>query len=194
MSDAWTRTKSLGSQMLLDPLQIRWNSLRGAPARSETPVPAVRSSAADAYPYNAAASSWRMPRSAAAILNSADLNAVVESRRQNFAVLASKLTATQGLTPVRRQLQPDDCPWGFPVLLPNRAEKDYIMRARGVPLFTFGEVLHPALAEGHAGEARMLDTVRYLSDSMLAFVIHQQLDRKDIAGYADTIHATLSGG
>lgn len=159
-----------------------------APAREPTPAPVVRRSAAEAYPYIAAESRWRIASLAERVLQGADLNQVVEQRRRNFETLASALEVNTELEPLWRGLDREAVPWGFPVLLRKRQERDYLIRARGVPVFSFGEVLHPLLFTQSGAESRMVEASRYLSDTLLVMSIHQGLSAAQVAHGAELVN------
>jgi hypothetical protein len=155
--------------------------------------PIVRKPAAEAYPYIEEASSRRIPFSARWILSSTDLQATADARRRNFMRMAELLHASEELYPLRTTLDADTVPWGFPVILRNRAQRDYLIRRRGVAVFTFGEVLHPLLFEQHAADKAMLETTSFLSNSVLAFAINQDLSVAQVAGFAREINDYVAG-
>jgi perosamine synthetase len=184
--DCVTRMKALAGQLFRDtPFGCR---ITKEAQVAKAPVPAIRKPAREAYPYDVRAAKWRIPRSAKAILLASDLATVVDTRRRHYEAYSSLLVQSEQFWPIRNALDDSTCPWGFPVLLTRRQERDYLIRARGVPVFTFGEVLHPLLFEQCAAEPAMLESARFLSDNVLAFAIHQQLRDSDIEGYAMTIN------
>jgi len=145
------------------------------PPTSEPAQPVVRRPASEAYPYTPEESRWRMPYLARAVIRVADLESIVAVRRRNFAMLAEGLMPHPELEPLWRTLDEHACPWGFPVRLTRRQERDYLIRDRGVPVFSFGEVLHPRLFETTAAGARRLEASRYLAESLLVLSVHQGL-------------------
>lgn len=189
LDDRWARGKELARQLLHSQIELA-DGLRASKAESidEPLAPVVRKPAAEAYPYDRAAACWRMPLSTRWILESADLQRVIVERRRNYDVLQRALNFSSHLYPLRERLPTWACPWGFPVILAKRTERDYLIRARGVPVFTFGEVLHPLLFTLHAGEHSMLDDSRYLADSVLGLANHQDLREQDMVRYASLIN------
>ena len=79
------------------------------------------------------------------------------------------------------------CPWSFPVLLRNRSSHDHQLQSLGVPLFTFGETLHPKLLDGTAATSETIDSARFLSSRMLCFSIHQGISDDQQKKIADLI-------
>jgi perosamine synthetase len=154
--------------------------------------PAVRKPADQAYPYDKAAASWEIPSSSKWILANAPLEDVVTARRRNYTLMSQALAASPHLIPLRKDLAANTVPWGFPVILQKRAERDYRIRSRGVPVFTFGEVLHPLLFTQHANEREMLDTTTFLSNNVLGFATHQGFSEAQIAGFATAINSYIA--
>jgi dTDP-4-amino-4,6-dideoxygalactose transaminase len=167
--------------------------LLGREHQAFVPKPAIRKSAAESYPYDETAAEWRMPALARFILEHADLQYVIEARRRNFTQLANTLIATGEMSPIYDRLDPDVCPWGFPVRIRNRQERDYLLHAKGVPVYTFGEVLHPLLCAGQATETAMLDVARELSESLLVLSIHQGLEESQVERFALTVNEFVAG-
>jgi hypothetical protein len=191
--DTQTRMKQLGRQLLERPLALAARVLKRNPdSAAAAASPAIRKPADQAYPYDPAASIWGMPRSARRVLTCADLERIVGTRRRNFECLAAALRPTPQLSLLRGALAADTCPWGLPVLLEKRAERDYLIRSRGVPVFTFGEVLHPLLYSQHASERAMLESARFLSDTVLAFAIHQELSEAQLERFAAEINSYVA--
>jgi dTDP-4-amino-4,6-dideoxygalactose transaminase len=183
--DSKPRVRALARQLIE---QLR---PRNPPDNSEE-GPAVRKPADEAYPYDKAAASWDIPRSSKWILTNAPLADVAAARRRNYERMAAALTPSPHLIPLRKSLAAGTVPWGFPVILQKRAERDYRIRSRGVPVFTFGEVLHPLLFTQHANEREMLDTTRFLSDNVLGFATHQGFSEGQIATFATEINRYIA--
>lgn len=186
--DSWLRAKALAREVGAAPLEAAERTLHRRHSVEPPPTPVVRRPAAEAYPYDPVASSWRMPRTAELILRSANLRQIADVRQRNFRQLAAALAATRDLTPLWGALPPDSCPWGFPILLEKRRERDYLMRARGLSVFTFGEVLHPLLFESADAGCSMIETARYLSDTLLCVAIHQDITSAQVAGFAQIVN------
>lgn len=156
-----------------------------APEALINPVPAARKHYAEAYPYDKDLARAKMPRLAQHILRCASLDRVASSRRTNYVEFVGGVDRNDVLLfPVTR-LNEEDVPWGVPVLLKQRYERDYLLRAAGVPIFSFGEVLHPLLFEAAAGDTQMLDVTRYLSEHLIGISIHQQLTVSHMRRYAE---------
>lgn len=187
--DSLGRLDDLARQLCERPIAFAARLLKRRPAESpEEPAPAIRKPASEAYPYDPQASLWSMPATSRIILERADLESIVAARRRNYHALASALISSDELMPFRPALSAGACPWGFPVFLSRRAERDYLMRAAGVPLFTFGEVLHPTLREQSAKDDAMLETAELLSSSLLAFSIHQGLSVEQVRQFVAVIN------
>jgi perosamine synthetase len=127
-----------------------------------------------------------MPWYAKAILKGSDFKAIAAKRRQNYSLLSSRLN---GNTFVQKPfaLLPDGvCPWAYPVFLRDRNKYDYLLRTMGVPLYTYGETLHPLLI---LADKETREDAHYLSCNLLMLAIHQDLCSKHVIGIADRINA-----
>src|SRR4029077_21144303 len=88
----------------------------------------------------------------------------------------------------RPELPDGVCPWAYPVLLRNRGCFEHQLRDRSVPLFTFGEVLHPLL-EGTDPATRT--DAEDLSRQLMLLPVHQNLSAEDVSQYAEEINRFL---
>lgn len=113
-----------------------------------------------------------MPGFSRHILESTDWNKNMAARRRNYAILSEEIVDRPGLTRVFSTLPVGVCPWAFPILLENRRAHEERLRAAGVPLFTFGEILHPLLLKQN-DEAR--HTAEHLSERLFLLPVHAQL-------------------
>lgn len=162
--------------------------LAGRKRPTVEPRSIVLKSAAEAYPYDRSAADWTMPIAARLVLSRANLKEVAESRRRNYASFGRTLVSCDDISPIRSGLGDDVVPWGFPVLLRKRSKRDYLIHAKGVPVFSFGEVLHPLLLEQHRHESAMMDSAIFLSRTLLVFAIHQCLSTPQVEGYANAVN------
>jgi perosamine synthetase len=141
-----------------------------------SPTPASRKSYVEAYPHEQDICESGIPRTAEWILRCADLERVSTARRENYIAFSREIACLRGLQPIREQLDRAAVPWGVPVILHRRYERDYLLRARGVPLFSFGEILHPLAFASNSVPGRLLDVARWLSENLIVFSIHQQIE------------------
>ncbi len=144
------------------------------------------------YPYIERLARSRMPGYARRILAGTSLADVVGRRRANYAALAEVLRDTDNLRSLYRVLPEEVCPWAYPVLLENRPVLDQQLHEAGVPLFTFGETLHPAFERTGAVEQALLDSGRWISARILCFSIHQQLSPAQVREVGATINRVLA--
>lgn len=120
----------------------------------------------------------RIPRFARHILNVARLDEVVESRKENYNFLRDHLLPIPGVKVAIAEVAESLCPWAIPVRIENRSTIDRELKSRGVPLFTFGETLHPALFDDRATSVRAIESAEYLSSHLLCFSIHQGISMR----------------
>jgi len=120
-----------------------------------------------------------------AILESCHWENMLLARQRNYRLIANLLTATESIRPIFPALPEAVCPWAFPVLVTNRAAHDYRLRALGVPLYTFGEVLHRSLSSFH-DQARA--DAEYLSQRTMLLPVHAQLTESDVRRFVETVN------
>ena len=131
----------------------------------------------------------KMPAASKRILKSCDWRGIIEARRRNYELLSATLQETALLQKLFPILPEGICPWAYPVLLQDRVRYEQQLRARGVPLFTFGEVLHPLLANA---DAPTQEAAEYLSHHLLMLPVHQNLSVEDVLRYATEINLFLT--
>jgi perosamine synthetase len=147
----------------------------------------------DPYLFRQDLASAKMPLFPKRILLSADWPDIFAVRRRNYELLNAVLKENAAVQKLRPGLPEDVCPWAYPVLLADRAMFEQRLRSLGVPLFTFGEVLHPLLQ----ADSSMKTDAEFLSSRLLALPIHQNLSAQDIEHYAQLINrffASASAG
>ena len=132
----------------------------------------------------------KIPAFCERIVNSSDWQAIVATRRRNYELLNAALQENPLLQKLVPTLPKGICPWAYPVLLRDRARFEHQLRDRGVPLFTFGEILHPLLQSCDTDTRR---DAQDLSQRLLALPIHQNLSAEDVARYAQVINGFFAG-
>jgi perosamine synthetase len=132
----------------------------------------------------------KMPALCERIVNSSDWQTIVSTRRRNYELLNAALEENSLLQKLFPVLPKGVCPWAYPVLLRDRARFEHQLRDRGVPLFTFGEVLHPLLQS--ADEVGRRDA-EDLSQRLLALPVHQNFSAEDVTQYAQVINGFFAG-
>lgn len=119
----------------------------------------------------------RIPWICRKVLESSEWQRIFELRQRNYLLFVRHLNEHDRLRKLIPSLPAEVCPWAFPVWLQARAEHDIQLRARGVPLFTFGETLHPSIAQCPMA-AR--EDAEELADHLLLLSVHQNLSPEDI--------------
>lgn len=141
------------------------------------------------YPTRNDLLSAELPALSRWILGMCDLTKMVSKRQANYRLWTANLQERPGLQKLYPQLPDDVCPWAYPVLLTERSQLDYRMRRDNVPLFTFGETLHPTVYDGDS------DTVNdavYLANTLLMFGVHQGLAEHQLLSAAQTVNRFAS--
>lgn len=124
------------------------------------------------------------------VLGAADLHEIAESRRRNFLIWCGGLADTDDIRRIFDELPDDVCPWAFPVLVTDRSSRDHKWRERGVPLFTFGDVLHPSLYDS---DPATTEAASYLANSVLALGVDRGISETQIKGAIATINRGMDG-
>ena len=97
-----------------------------------------------------------------------------DRRQQNYIRMAAQLVGGKGVRVPLPSLPGETCPWAFCIDALGATELDRRLRRRGIPAFTFGEVLHDALPLGEFPDAA------YLSANLILLPIHQDLSPEQI--------------
>jgi hypothetical protein len=143
----------------------------------------------DVFPFDPRLADAGIPLLSRVILHSSDLAAMVATRRRNYQAWMDGLRFGTALRPVFRSLPPSVCPWALPVILEGRREIDLRIRSQGVPLFTFGDVLHGALYRSPPTPG--LERAQFLADNLMCLPVHQNLVPAQIEGYCRIVNAYL---
>jgi dTDP-4-amino-4,6-dideoxygalactose transaminase len=127
-----------------------------------------------------------MPWFIQSILKRYDLRSLAARRQRNYRLLDMSL-ATYGMaSPIFSPLPDEVVPWAYPLIVPQRSSHDFHFRGMGIPVYTFGEVLHPALYEASVGK-RVLEDAEFLSRNLLMIPIHQNLSDAHMLNFAEKI-------
>lgn len=167
---------------------------RAGVARSAAPAPAAgpvtEPPEPSEYFFSERLASSKLPWMAERIMARADLAALVEARRGNYETLTARLQPAGQVACVLPTLPPRISPLAYPIFMPERSTHDLRLRARDVPVWTFGSTLHRAVFE--TADAGVLADARYLSDELLLISVHHMLTRRNAEEYADTINQYCS--
>jgi perosamine synthetase len=129
----------------------------------------------------------RMSRLSKYILQNIDLSAVVKRRRVNYLSLLNAVGSLPGIVPVFRDLPEGLCPWVFPVLINTQHNFHLTLRAKGIPAFTWGGVIHPQLSLGEFPDAA------FLYQNLVLLPIHQSLRDREMQTMIQIISDALLG-
>lgn len=165
--------------------------LRPGRSRSISPETPTLEAGEGFYPVDEVLALSAIPRYALRIVESSDLADIAARRRANFLAFARCRQMMRPMRPLVASLAEDACPWVYPVLLEDRCNWDYKLRARGVALHTFGIYLHSTLFAQTEDQAMLADA-RYLARRILCLSIHQDLRPTDIARTTGIVASTLS--
>jgi perosamine synthetase len=147
------------------------------------------SSTIDPYSFDGSLASAKMPWFSRAILHFSKFERIVSTRQHHFEILHSNIQENTHLKKIFTYLPDYVCPWAFPVLVNERPHYDYLLRERGIPLFTFGEILHPLVYEC-TGD--ILSDAKYLSHNLMMIPLHQNLDVDTILSFCEELNKFFS--
>jgi dTDP-4-amino-4,6-dideoxygalactose transaminase len=166
-------------------------NLRVARKRAKTTgiEPAAPGFVDDPYLFREDLALAGMPALCKNILQSSDWRGIMSVRRRNYELFNSALEENALLRKFFPGLPEGVCPWAYPVLVQDRARFEHPLRERGVPFFTFGEVLHPLLAKCD-GPTRQ--DAEDLSRQLLMLPVHQNLSSEEVLRYAGEINRFFS--
>ena len=160
-----------------------------APPREPLSGPITQPPLAEAYPFPEDCVDSTMPPLARRILARSDLRACASIRRAHYRTIAACLAEVEALVQPLPDIDAQTCPWGYPLLLADRAATDYQLKNLGVPFFTFGEQLHPTLRAVVADFPHAAD----LSRRLLFLATHQGLSTAQVEHFCAAIVGFFAG-
>lgn len=129
------------------------------------------------YPYHKHLAKKMIPYFSKKLLLYEDLEDNIKIRQYNFRLYLKFLQENGYLSFLHHDLPDDTVPWAFPILILQREKHDFKLRNKGVPLFTFGELLHPDLLKY---EKNQIKNEKYLSNSLTLLPIHKKMNSRSI--------------
>ncbi len=156
---------------------------------SRPSVAGVDAQIPDSYLFHDELARVGMPWFARAILHTSDVRTLVSVRRRNFEILNDNLEENDRITKVLKKLPENVCPWAYPVLVKDRSQYDQVLRSRGVPVFTFGELLHPAV---YNSGSTVIESAEFLSKRLMMIPLHQNLDSGQMTSICENVNALFA--
>lgn len=142
----------------------------------------------ESYRFTEDLACTKMPWFARVVIRQSDLNEIILARRRNFLFVNDHIRESNRILKVFKNLPGNVCPWAYPVLVKDRSQYDHILRDRGIPVFTFGELLHPSLYDS---DTRVVYSAERLSKSLMMLPIHQNLNSNAILSMCEKVNALL---
>ncbi|HRD48348.1 MAG: DegT/DnrJ/EryC1/StrS family aminotransferase [Candidatus Competibacter sp.] len=147
---------------------------------------------AQAYHFGFESAVSRLPWISKWVIDCADLEVIAKQRQRNSRIALERLSGHDTIHPVWLELPDRIVPYALPVRMPDRSHHDYRLRRQGVPLFTFGETLHPLLSNQEASHSPIRKTAERLAREVLCLSIDQKLSGETIVRYCDIIEYYLA--
>jgi dTDP-4-amino-4,6-dideoxygalactose transaminase len=139
------------------------------------------------YPFQPELAFTTIPAISRRVLQCSDLAEIAVARRRNFTALTAAIGDSRLVRPLFPTLSDRVVPYALPATVPNRSRHDIRLREKGVPLFTFGEILHPSLAQREDSCSAVRKVADRLSSELVCFSIHQDLSEPDARRFGDII-------
>ena len=143
-------------------------------------------SADSSYLFSKKLASANMPWLSKAILFTSNFESIIISRRKNYYLVNEQIKENRYIKKIFRELPIDVCPWAYPMLLMDRENHDYHLRAMNIPVFTFGEVLHPLI---YQSDKNMINDAEFFSKNLIMLPVHQGLSHNEIINYCQKINS-----
>ena len=127
------------------------------------------------YPYDKQLAGATMPAYARKILSSSKLAENADLRRETYRQTMDVLASQARLRTIYPDLPETVVPWALPVRIHDREQIDHRLREIGVPVFSFGETLHPTFHAADVNHTDAFAPARALSRELLCIPVHQAL-------------------
>jgi hypothetical protein len=124
---------------------------------------------------------WQISWVSRRLLQSTHAETVRARRVRNYHRLHQRLSNLPGLHPCFPELPAEICPLGYPFVAESEQRIDYQLRGRGVPAFSFGEILHASMPAAEFPEAV------YLSRHLTLLPVHQSLTDEEVDRMAEAV-------
>ncbi|HMI50428.1 MAG TPA: DegT/DnrJ/EryC1/StrS family aminotransferase [Candidatus Saccharimonadales bacterium] len=161
--------------------------LRSAPQKSGSNANSELAPSAfvdDPYLFREDLAKSGMPRICQRIIESSNWTENSRRRRENYETLSRLLENHPAIRSVFPKLTGDVVPWAYPILLDDRPAHERKLKSLGVPFFTFGEILHPALAQTSDAARTSAEAI---SRQLMLLPVHAQLEVEEIRTYVRTL-------
>jgi dTDP-4-amino-4,6-dideoxygalactose transaminase len=136
--------------------------------------------------FDLAAVNLQMTALSKRILRRSDISAVMKRRRDNYIRLTDAVRKMAGVAPLFTFLPEEICPWVFPLVVHEIGDLQMILRAKGIPVTSWGGVIHQALP------LEKFPNARFLYKNLLFLPIHQNLESKDLRTMVGILRETLN--
>ena len=136
--------------------------------------------------FDLAAVNLQMTALSKRVLRRSDISAVMKRRRDNYIRLTDAVRTIAGVAPLFPFLPEEICPWVFPLVVYEIEDLQMILRAKGIPVTSWGGVIHQALPLGKFPNAR------FLYENLLFLPIHQNIESEDLRTMVGILRETLN--
>jgi dTDP-4-amino-4,6-dideoxygalactose transaminase len=122
-----------------------------------------------------------MSRLARWVLAHSDLEAIRRRRREHYQYLADRIARLDGVTTMAPALDPDVCPWIYPLRFDARPRAHLELRAMGIPAVAWEGVRPEGIRPDRFPRAD------FLYDNLIMLPVHQSLRPRDLDLIVDAV-------
>jgi len=128
----------------------------------------------------------RMSKFSKYILQNVDFSSIIEKRHFNYYYLLKAMEVLPRIAPWFPHLPVGVCPWVFPLVVHGLQNFHHLLRAKGIPAFTWDGVIHPRLDLAEFPDAA------FLYHNLVLLPIHQDLGNAEMDTMIEVIAEALS--
>jgi hypothetical protein len=167
------------------PRMLRWARWRSRPQPADRRAADGMVGIADVERFQPAAADSGVSSLVRRLALRADPARVVQARRRNYRQLGSLLPRETQVLP---ELPEGVCPLFLPALVPDKPGAISRLREKGIALYPYWSLAHPAIPDGAFPEAGRLRA------HLLALPVYQGLSPEDIEYLAEAVSREQAGG
>lgn len=127
----------------------------------------------------------RMSKFSKYLLQNVDFSSIIEKRHFNYSYLLKAAEVLPRIAPWFPHLPVGACPWVFPFVVHGLQNFHHLLRAKGIPAFTWDGVIHPRLDLAEFPDAA------FLYHNLVLLPIHQDLGNAEMDTMIEVIAETL---
>lgn len=136
--------------------------------------------------FDLSSANLRMSALSKYILRNTDIAEVAAKRRRNYAWLLEAVAPLVAVAPLHPNLPANVCPWVFPLLVHGIKDFHIVLRAKGIPAFTWSGVIHRDLPLDRFPNSR------FLYENLVFLPLHQSMGERELEIMTGVLRQELS--